>query len=118
MSQKIGFLAEQSAQNYLISQGLRWIESNYRCRMGEIDLIMRDEDGLVFVEVRARASTAFGGAMASITYSKKQKLIKTAQHYLLSKKFYDKYAFRFDVLSIEGVPPIVTWVKDAFGADY
>ena len=118
MSQKIGFLAEQHARDYLTSQGLQWIESNYLCRMGEIDLIMRDSDYMVFVEVRARASNSFGGAVASVTRSKQQKLIKTASLYLLVNKLYDKQPIRFDVLSIEGVPPSISWIKNAFGSDY
>ena len=118
MSQKIGFLAEQHARDYLITQGLHWIDSNYRSRMGEIDLIMRDGEHLVFVEVRARASNAFGGGMVSVTFSKKQKLIKTANLYLLANKLQDKLPIRFDVLSIDGASPTITWVKDAFGADY
>ena len=59
MSQKTGALAEQYACEYLTSQGLQWVVSNYRSRLGEIDLIMRDGSYLVFVEVRARASNAF-----------------------------------------------------------
>ncbi len=118
MSLKIGLLAEKHALDYLISKGLHWVDSNYRCRMGEIDLILRDGEYLVFVEVRARSSQAFGGAIASVTFSKKQKLIKTALHYLSAKKLHDKQAIRFDVLTIDGVPPKMTWVKDAFGADY
>jgi putative endonuclease len=118
MSQKIGSLAEQQARGYLTAQGLRWIESNHRCRMGEIDLIMRDREHLVFVEVRIRSSVVYGGAIASVTFSKKQKLIKTALHYLLVNQLHDKQPIRFDVLSIDGVPPIMTWVKNAFGADY
>lgn len=118
MSRKTGFLAEQYAREYLISQGLQWVESNYQCRMGELDLIMRDNAYLVFVEVKSRASNAYGGAIASITYSKKQKLIKTASLYLLDKKLHDKLAIRFDLLSLEGAEPKVTWVKDAFGTDY
>ena len=61
MSQKTGFAAEQQACTYLRKQGLRWIESNYHCRWGEIDLIMWEANYLVFVEVRARASSSFGG---------------------------------------------------------
>lgn len=118
MSQKAGYLAEERARDYLISQGLKWHESNYRSRLGEIDLIMRDGDYLVFVEVRARTSPAFGGAIESITYNKKQKLMKTASLYLLAKKLQDKQAIRFDVLSIEGRAPKITWIKNAFGADY
>ena len=118
MSQKIGFLAEQQARDYLTSQGLAWLESNYRCRMGEIDLIMRDGDYLVFVEVRARRSNSFGGAAASITYSKQQKLLKTASLYLVEKKWQDKLAARFDVLSLDGTPSSITWIKNAFGSNY
>ena len=118
MSRKIGALAEQHACEYLISQGLQWVVSNYQSRMGEIDLVMRDGLYLVFVEVRARASKAFGGAMASVTYSKKQKIIKTALMYLMMNNLQDKQAVRFDVISMDGVPPCVTWVKNAFGSDF
>ncbi len=54
-------------------KGLHWVESNYRCRMGEIDLIMKDKEYLVFVEVRSRVSDIFGGALQSIDYKKKAK---------------------------------------------
>ena len=118
MSRKIGALAEQQACEYLIAEGLTWVISNYNCRMGEIDLVMRDGAYLVFVEVRARTSNAFGGAMASVTYRKKQKLIKTALMYLMVHKLVDKQSVRFDVLSIDGVPPCVTWIKNAFGQDF
>lgn len=117
MSQKEGFLAELHARDYLISQGLKWVVSNYRCRMGEIDLIMRDGAYLVFVEVRARASKVFGGAIASVSNSKKQKLIRTALFYLVANKLQDEQASRFDVLCMEGVPPSITWVRNAFGSD-
>ncbi len=117
MSLKIGSLAEQRAREYLTLQGLQWVESNYRCRMGDLDLIMRDNDYLVFIEVRARTSNAFGGAMASVTHSKRQKLIKTASLYLMANKLYDKQPIRFDVLSLEGMPPRMSWIKNAFGAD-
>lgn len=117
MSQQIGYLAEQQARDYLMAQGLAWVHSNYRCRLGEIDLIMREGDYLVFVEVRSRASNAFGGAIASITYAKRQKLIKTASLYIVKNKLQDKQAIRFDVLSMEGKPPKITWIKNAFDVD-
>jgi len=117
MSLKMGALAERHAREYLVAEGLQWLSSNYRCRMGEIDLIMRDGEYLVFVEVRSRASNAFGGAVASITHSKKQKLIKAASLYLMVNNLYDKQAIRFDVLSMEGVPPSIGWIKNAFGSD-
>ena len=118
MSQKAGFLAEQHALEYLTSKGLKWVVSNYRSKLGEIDIIMRDGEYLVFVEVRARTSTAFGGAIASVTYSKQQKILKTASLYLLANKLHDKQAIRFDVVSIEGAPPKITWLKNAFGSDF
>ncbi len=118
MSQKIGFAAEEQALQYLSTQGLKWVASNYRSRCGEIDLIMRDGSYLVFIEVRARSSMAFGGALASVTYSKRQKLIKTALFYLSAHRLHDKQAVRFDVVSIEGVPASVNWIKNAFGSDF
>ena len=118
MSLIIGSLAEEQAREYLLSQGLKLRDCNYRSRMGEIDLIMHDGDYLVFVEVRARSSNAFGGAVASVTYSKRQKLIKTALLYLSVNKLHDTQPIRFDVLGMEGVPPRITWVKNAFGSDY
>ena len=118
MSQKAGALAEQHARDYLTAQGLKWVESNYHSRMGEIDLIMRDGSYLVFIEVRSRASNAFGGAMASVTHSKRQKLLKTASLYMVANKLYDKQPIRFDVLGMEGVPPSINWIKNAFGSDY
>ena len=118
MSQKIGFAAEEQARDYLLKQGLKWVLSNYRSRCGEIDLIMRDDSYLVFVEVRARKSNAFGGALASVTHSKRQKLMKTALVYLSAHKLHDKQPIRFDVVSFEGVPPKISWMKNAFGSDF
>ena len=117
VSRKIGALAEQQACDYLISQGLRLVMSNYSSRMGEIDLIMQDGECLVFVEVRSRASAEFGGALASVTYSKQQKLMKTAQLYLMTHR-QSHQPIRFDVLGMEGVPVVMTWIKNAFGSDF
>ncbi len=107
-----GAAAEQVAADYLIQQGLVLVERNFRCRLGEIDLIMRDGQTLVFVEVRLRASSQFGGAAASIDGRKQQKLIATAQMYLtrLSKT----PACRFDALLMQG--DAMHWIRDAFSA--
>lgn len=118
MSQKIGFAAEDVARDYLRGQGLTWIESNYRCRLGEIDLIMHDKSHLIFIEVRARASNQFGGAVESITQSKRRKVLKTALLYLQITKRYEKQPIRFDVLTIDGAPPQIAWIKNAFGDDF
>lgn len=118
MSQTIGFAAEEQAKNYLSTQGLVWVVSNYRCKLGEIDLIMRDQSYLVFIEVRSRTSSSHGGALESVTHSKRQKLIKTALFYLQTNKLLDKQACRFDVLSMDGVPLQMAWIKNAFGLDF
>jgi len=62
-----GPMAEAAAEEFLSGRGLRLLERNYRCRFGELDLVMRDGETLVFVEVRYRGSNSFGGAVASIT---------------------------------------------------
>jgi putative endonuclease len=118
ITQKKGRIAEEAASAYLIKQGLKLIAQNYRCRMGEIDLIMRDKEYLVFIEVRSRTSNYFGGGVASVTYAKKQKIIKTAAYYMLEHQAQNRYALRFDVMSIDGKSAAITWIKDAFGADY
>lgn len=114
MSLKSGFVAEEAARDYLVHQGLQWVESNFRCRLGEIDLIMRDKEYLVFVEVRARASSSHGGALESITYHKQKKLLKTASFYLLTRRLQDKNPARFDVVGFEGRPPQLIWICNAF----
>ena len=113
-----GRLAEEQALAYLIKHGLTLVTQNYNCRLGEIDLIMRDKDHLVFIEVRSRVSRQFGGGVASVTYAKKQKIIKAATCYILECQKQNEVALRFDVLSIDGKSASITWIKDAFGADY
>lgn len=117
MSREKGFLAEAIARDYLVTNGLIWVESNYTCRFGEIDLIMRERNAWVFVEVRARVSAAFGGAIASVTPSKQQKIIKTASHYMLVNRLKNQYPVRLDVVGLQGDPPQIAWIKNAFGAD-
>lgn len=118
MTQKAGQLAEQRALDYLTHQGLKLITRNYHCRLGEIDLIMNDPLYLIFIEVRSRANNDFGGGLASITYAKRQKIIKTTSHYLLTHKIKEQQPIRFDVVSIDGKSGELTWVKDAFNTDY
>ena len=115
--QERGRIAEEKALAYLLAQGLKLIRQNYSCRLGEIDLIMRDRNCLVFIEVRSRISKNFGGGLGSITYTKKQKIIKSASYYLLTQNM-QTWALRFDVISIDGKAASITWIKDAFGMDY
>jgi len=107
----VGSAKEETARRYLEAQGL-WLETrNYRCRQGEIDLIMRDGDCLVFVEVRYRRNARFGGAVESITGTKQRRIIAAAQHYL--QRHPTRLDCRFDVLAMTGGDD-VQWLKNAF----
>lgn len=103
--------AEELAARHLARQGLKVIERNYRCRGGEIDLVCRDGATLVFVEVRLRSSRGFGGAAASITPAKQQRLICAAGHYLAGKPM---PACRFDAVLLDGQN--IEWIRNAFDA--
>ena len=109
--------SEARAAKWLEDQGLTLLTRNYHCRHGEIDLIMQAADTLVFVEVRYRCDTAFGGAAASVTPRKQQRLIAAARHYLASSPGSASQACRFDVLAME---PDQTgtvryeWITNAF----
>lgn len=108
-----GSHAEQLAASFLQSQQLILIEQNYRCRFGEIDLIMRDGETLVFIEVRMRSSNFFGGAAASITAAKQKKLLRTARHYIAGSNA--EPAYRFDVVLLSGINSCkLEWIKNAF----
>lgn len=109
-----GAEAEALAAAFLERRGLRIIERNYRCRLGEIDLVAREGDTIVFVEVRQRSSRAFGGAAASITARKRMRLARAARHYL--SRMGTLPACRFDAVLIEGSPAQIEWLRDAFGA--
>lgn len=113
-----GNAAEDKALTYLQQQGLKLVARNFHSYVGEIDLIMRDKEYLVFIEVRQRTNTRFGGGIESITHTKRQKILKTADFYLLKHKVQDKFPLRFDMLSLDGKSQAITWIKDAFGADY
>lgn len=118
MSQQKGFAAESIAKDYLLAQGLTWRASNYHSRMGEIDLIMQYKEYVVFVEVRSRSSNLFGGAIESITPSKRHKIMKTASGYMQQHTLHYQYVARFDVLVLQGHPAIIQWIPNAFGLDF
>ena len=105
--------AERCAETFLLRQRLRLLERNYRCRFGEIDLIMQDGEMLVFVEVRLRTSLIFGGAAASITSFKQAKLLRTARHYLAGLRMAPPC--RFDAVLLSGQSgEEMEWIKNAF----
>lgn len=95
-----GQSAEQFAKQYLQDQGLTFISQNYRCKYGEIDLIMADKKTTVFVEVRYRKSQRFGNGAESVDYNKQRKLVATASHYLQNHNKAANQACRFDVISL------------------
>jgi putative endonuclease len=107
----IGGDKEGLACEYLKGCGLRLVARNYRCRLGEIDLIMRDMDTLAFVEVRYRASTRFGTPAETVGPKKRRRLAAAAAHYLACHP--TALACRFDVLSITGTSEI-DWIRNAF----
>jgi putative endonuclease len=111
-----GNLAEDQALAHLQAAGLKLAERNYRTPGrggGEIDLVMRERDGtLVFVEVRSRASAAFGGAGASIAATKQRRIVLAARHYLL--RLSTLPPCRFDVVLVDGTA--VQWLRAAFDA--
>ena len=111
-----GQKSEQLACTYLKQQGLRFMARNFRVKIGEIDLIMRDNDTIVFIEVRYRRSQQFGGALQSIDWRKQQRIIHTAQWFLLRHDNLVNWPCRFDVVTLSGKieAPEICWLKNAF----
>jgi putative endonuclease len=107
-----GARAEDLCADLLRAAGLRLVERNWRCRLGEIDLIAQDRGTLVFAEVRLRSRSAFGGAAESITAAKRSRLVAAARLYLARRP---EAPCRFDVFLVEGTPATVRWIRDAFG---
>jgi putative endonuclease len=112
-----GVAAENAAFGFLLQQGLKPVARNYRCRGGEIDLVMLDGGTLALVEVRYRASQEFGGAAASVTWIKQKRIILAARHLLAMRRDLRALPARFDVVAITGSDwrePQIQWIKAAF----
>lgn len=109
---------ELVARKYLETAGLRLLAANQRYRMGELDLVMRDGDVVVFVEVRYRRSSRFGGSAASVDAAKQRKLLLAAQCFLVEHPDLARHACRFDVVAMDGSAdaPRVDWIRNAFDA--
>lgn len=111
-----GSLAEQRACDYLQAAGLRLVARNFRCPLGEIDLIMEDRDILVFVEVRSRRRTRYGHPLETVGWRKQRRISLTACWYLQGR---DRgQTCRFDVVSLHGPEQRIQWIKNAFRAHY
>lgn len=120
MTSSSGKKAEIAAKHYLRNEKLTFIEENYSCRQGEIDLIMKEDRQLVFVEVKYRKNNTFGHAFEHVTWHKQQRIIKTARHYLHTHNISEAISCRFDVISItpsstkNSAPLSIQWIRDAF----
>ncbi len=100
--QQAGAQAESLAAKFLQSRGFKILEKNFRCKMGEIDLIAQDGGDLVFVEVRSRSSSTYGLAAETIGWAKRRRIIKTALFYLQSRGLdFGRCAARFDVVAFD-----------------
>ena len=103
LSPFIGSEAERFARTFLEQQGLTFIMKNYRCRTGEIDLVMQDDDELVFVEVKYRSKSQHGSAVEFFHASKKRKFESAVMHYMQEKGFNPSVVpHRIDLVGIEG----------------
>lgn len=114
-TQDVGYLAEKMACEFLQTKGLQLKMRNYRCKMGEIDLIMQDVDEIVFVEVRLRTHSIYGNALESIDAKKQKKIIHSALDYLQKHHLLDKINSRFDVIGFS--KGHINWIRDAFSYD-
>jgi putative endonuclease len=112
MSREAGARAERQAEEFLIGRGLRILERNFRTRFGEIDLVAREGETVVFVEVRFRASAAFGTPQETVTAAKRRRIIRTALAYAQSRRL--DAPLRFDVVALS--PRGVVHIPAAFDA--
>lgn len=113
----LGDRAEQFVFGHLKQSGLRPVTRNYRCRHGEIDLIMLDGDCLVFVEVRYRSGRSFAQAALTVDCHKQRKLTRAAEMFLATRRTYSRNPARFDVVGVDRDACgqiTVEWLRDAF----
>ena len=116
-----GRRAEDLARHHLQQAGLRLLQRNFRCSRGEIDLVMRDGDSLVFVEVRYRRRDRCGSGAESVDRRKQARIVACARYFLLCHPRLAERPARFDVVAVSGGEPMpgfrVDWIRDAFRVD-
>ncbi len=111
---QIGNQYETLAKQFLQRQGLHFIEQNFLTKVGEIDLIFRQDETIVFVEVKYRRNDHFGSAAEMVTHAKMRKLVKTAQIWLNRQKHLQHTIdYRFDVVAIHDNGRDINWIKNA-----
>ena len=108
-----GITGEITARKYLKKQGLKILDVNFRVKLGEIDIIAKEKDTLVFVEVKSAMNTAFGNPLDWIPPWKQRRIIRVSQLYLLNKGLYNETLIRYDVVSVDP-DRNVCHVRDAF----
>lgn len=116
-STALGTGFEQRAATFLVRRGLEVVARNFRCRLGELDLVMRDADALVVVEVRSRGTTRFATAAESVDRHKQQKLMRATQFFLARHPHFADLPLRFDVVAFDakdGDNHNLRWIPDAF----
>ncbi|GAB4169462.1 MAG: YraN family protein [Wenzhouxiangellaceae bacterium] len=111
-----GDRAERQAEDWLRRRGLRLVERNWSCRFGELDLVMHDDDSVVFVEVRLRTADGFGGGVASVDHHKQQRLLRAAASWLAQHPDWQAWPCRFDVVAFDGESGEPVWIRGAFEA--
>lgn len=112
MSKIIGLKGEVEAKEYLVENGYEIVETNFRNKIGEIDIIAKKNGVLIFVEVKRRESLKFGHPREAVNYYKQQKIRNIATSYLKYKGLYEKIAIRFDVIDLVG--DNLTHIENAF----
>jgi putative endonuclease len=111
---QLGLHAEERATLHVQQHGFEILARNFRCRMGELDIVVRRGRLLIIVEVRLRSGAAFGGAAASITRTKRIRILRTARYLLACRPLLATLAVRFDTLLLNGPYGPIEWIEDAF----
>jgi putative endonuclease len=111
---QLGQAAEDRATQHLEQAGYRILLRNFRCRRGEIDIVAQRARLLVLAEVRLRTRADYGGAAASITHRKRQRIINTARYLLCREPTLRRLTVRFDTLLLNSVEGEIDWIEDAF----
>ena len=112
----LGLAGEERAARHLSGHGLDVLLRNWRCRMGELDLVALDGNVLVIVEVRLRSRGDFGGAAASITHAKRRRIVRATRHLLMRHPDLARLPVRFDVVALVGPEGRIDWIRGAFDA--
>lgn len=111
-SMQQGWHYEELGLRFLLDQGLVFIARNYRCKWGELDLLMEEGGTLIVVEVRYRKNDVFGSALESVTSKKQARIVATTKHYIMTHNI--NQPIRFDVLAITGDDTRPNWIQNAF----